>query len=219
MMNEVEIKINTARRHYFMAMAGGYVGVYCIWARKGIFALAQTANMIYCVTNVLDGGWKLFALRIFAVGFTALAVSLSVLAAGKGRDVKKISILLMAGAVILEGLIPETVNELLALYPLFFASAFQWCSYSDSLGYGSSTVFSTNNLRQCVSAYTQYYHGRDLKNLEKARFFRNTLLYYYAGVAVSYTAWKITGNKSVWFCLIPLWLAWKRHQLFLCGSE
>jgi len=48
------------------------------------------------------------------------------------------------------------MNPVLGLYPIFFAMAFQWCSFKGIGGYNSATVFSTNNLRQFVSAVTLF---------------------------------------------------------------
>ncbi len=46
--------------------------------------------------------------------------------------------------------------------------------------------------------------------LEKARFFRNTLISYHMGVAVCFMAMKVMDNRCIWLCLPLLALAWRR---------
>ena len=143
--------------HFVMAFIGGYFGLYAIVARNDLFGSAQTSNLIYLVQDILGGRPVDFVIRIGALVLYSTAVALSVwLPKHTAVNNKILSILIDGGAAILLGFLPKDMNPVLGLYPIFFAMAFQWCSFKGIGGYNSSTVFSTNNLRQFVSAVTLF---------------------------------------------------------------
>ena len=56
--------VEERKLHYLMSAAGGYIGVYSILGRNGIFALAQTMNLIQTVISVEEGDFLEAVLRI-----------------------------------------------------------------------------------------------------------------------------------------------------------
>ena len=203
--------VEERKLHYLMSAAGGYIGVYSILGRNGIFALAQTMNLIQTVISVEEGDFLEAVLRIGAVCLFGLAVGISALLLKTGEHRrKKLSIAVTALVVLAEGFISPEAPSMAALYPVFFAMTLQWCAFSGTGVYGSSTIFSTNNLRQCVDSYVRHFTGREQGMLEKARFFRNTLISYHMGVAVCFMAMKVMDNRCIWLCLPLLALAWRR---------
>lgn len=195
--------------HHLMALSGGFMGAYALLSRLEVFGSSQTANMITIVSHLVGHNYfdvfiRVMALLIYAAGiaFTILIPRLTPL-----KNLHVLSILFDIAALSVTGFIPDTVNPVVALYPFFFATAFQWCSFGSVKGYNSSTIFSTNNLRQTVSAFTQYCCDHDPKNLDKAKYFGGTLLFFHTGVIISclaYMKWHVAG---AWAGIIPLCLA------------
>ena len=107
-------------------------------------------------------------------------------------------------AAMLLSILPEDIAPVLGLYPLFFAMAFQWNSFPGASGFVSSTIFSTNNLRQFTSALSEVWLNHDDSHWPKARFFGLTLLSFHTGVGISYLLWQAVGARSSWFCLLPI---------------
>ena len=203
--------VEERRLHYLMSAAGGYIGVYSILGRNGIFALAQTMNLIQVLISMEEGDFPEAVLRIGAACLFGLAVGASALLLKAGEHKRRrLSIAVTALVVLCEGLISQEVPSMTALYPVFFAMTLQWCAFSGAGVYGSSTIFSTNNLRQCVDSYVRHYTGREAGMLEKARFFRNTLISYHVGVAVCFIAMRALENRCIWLCLPLLAAAWRR---------
>lgn len=196
--------------HYAMALCGGMIGVYAIVDRMGVFGSAQTANMIELMCDVLgrdplEISYRVMALVIY-VGAMATTV---VLEKRTNWNLKYTAILVDLAAVTAVGCFPETMNPFVALYPIFFAMAFQWCVFKGANGYVSATIFSTNNLKMTVTSFAEYLiskkgeTGRD-KALEKALFYGGTFLYFHVGVAAGYGAGLLWGTRSVWLCVLPL---------------
>lgn len=150
------------------------------------------------------------SLRVLALVFYGAAMVLYVALEKKtswNLEYTAIAIDLAVAAVM--GLIPAEVNPFVALYPVFFATAFQWCAFTGAKGYVSATIFSTNNLKQTVTSFADYLlsgkeeAGRE-KKLEKALFYGGTLLYFHVGVAAGYGASLLWGTRSIWLCALPL---------------
>ncbi|MBY0757521.1 YoaK family protein [Sellimonas caecigallum] len=196
--------------HYIMACCGGFIGAYAILSRMEVFGSAQTANLIELVCDILGRNPKEIMIRICALLIYVGAMILSVvLEKTTSWNLKYPAIVFDLTAVTAVGFVPGTTNPIIALYPVFFATAFQWCVFKGANGYVSSTIFSTNNLKQTVISATDYLmsahdeEGRE-KKAEKALFFGGTILSFHAGVAVSYLLWLHYGIHASWFCVVPL---------------
>lgn len=191
--------------HYIMAFVGGFFGVYAILSFCNLFGNAQTANLIYFVTDLLGGDVKDAALRIGGMLLFMAAIVLTVYLPKHSRvNLQVMSVLLDAAAAVVVGLFPADIHPVLALYPFFFVTAFQWNSFRGAQGFASSTLFSTNNLKQFTMAATEVLLNGDRSHTAKAKFFGCTLLSFHAGVACSYAARVLIGPGSIWLALLPL---------------
>lgn len=196
--------------HHMMALCGGMLGVYAIISRMGVFASAQTANLIDLMCDLLGKDPGEISLRVLALVFYIAAMAVFVILEKRtSLNLEYGAILIDLAAVAAVGAIPETANPFIALYPIFFASSFQWCVFKGARGYVSATVFSTNNLKMTVTAFTEYLiSGKNeagrAKALEKALFFGGTLLYFHVGVLIGYITGLFWGTRSVWLCAAPL---------------
>lgn len=185
--------------HHCMAVVGGFMGGYAILTRGDVFGNAQTANLIALVHAVLGKDFLQFFIRILALAVYILGTMGFVMIKNKTDwNVKKISLCIDFMAVALSGVIPASVNPVLALLPVFFAMSFQWNAFPGNYGYVSSTIFSTNNLKQTTLALSEYLCERDKKHLHKMWFYLGSLLCFNGGVIVSYFATKYLGIKGIW---------------------
>lgn len=196
--------------HYIMAVFGGFVGAYALLSRMQVFGSAQTANLIELICDILgkNPGEILIRIGALAVYISAMVLSV-VLSKTISWNLKYLSIGFDALAVVLLGFLPETMDPVEALYPIFFITAFQWCVFKGAKGYVSSTIFSTNNLKQTVLSFTEFLLLKQndevkKKKAEKAAFFGGTLFSFHAGVGVGYLLWLMYGIHSIWFGSIPL---------------
>ncbi len=196
------------RIHFVMSFVGGILGVYSILCFSQFFGSAQTANLIYILTSLLGGDWMQFLLRVGGMLLFAAAIVITVCLMKKHPvELRMVSIGVDALAVGILSLLPENANPILGMYPLFFATAFQWNCYSGAKGFAASSIFSTNNLRQFVWALTEVlvYHNQQQK--EKARFFGETLLSFHLGVGAGFLLWLVFAMQAALFALFPLALS------------
>ena len=191
--------------HYNLAFIGGFLGIYCILQRSDFLGAAQTSNMIYLVSHLLGKDYIDVLLRAGAMILYAFSISLTVLIPAKTTiNIKTLSILIDAVAVGIMGVMPDKMNAVLGLYPVFFAMAFQWNTFKGAKGYISSSIFSTNNLRQFSISLTNFGMTKKKEHIDRAKFYGLTILSFHVGVAVSYIAWQKFLVHSVLFCFIPI---------------
>lgn len=199
------------RMHFIMAVCGGFFGGYAIFGRMAVFGSAQTANLIELMGDILGGNAGEALLRILAlVIYVGAMIIFSILAKKTAVNLRYLAILLEMLTAALIGFFPKEMNPIVALYPVFFATSFQWCVFKGADGYACSTIFSTNNVKQTVLSFTDYFLTEKKKekereqDLKKGKFFGGTLLCFHAGVAIAYIALQLFGLRSAWACILLL---------------
>lgn len=194
--------------HYMMAVIGGFMGAYALIERCDVFGNAQTSNLIHLAMSILGKDFLDILIRVCGIVIYMGAVALAVVWKKKiNIDVRFAALIIDAFAVVTIGFFPENMNNMIALYPIFFAAAFQWTAFPGAFGYNCSTIFSTNNLKQFTMASVEYIMEHDEKQSHKAKFYAGTLICYHLGVAVAYIACKEFNIKAAWTAILPIMIA------------
>lgn len=196
------------RLHGTMAVIGGFLGAYALINHHDIFGSAQTTNMIGLIHCIVGADFEEMMLRIIMLLIYMASLTISVLVARyTSLYLHRVSIILNAVGIVIIALLPDTVNDFIALYPLCFIMAFQWNSFPGAEGYTSSCIFSTNNLKQFTTSTVQYLIGREAQYQKKMKFFGFVLLAYHIGVLCSCISCKLFGRGGAFVCLIPVLIA------------
>lgn len=205
MNNELKKQRHT---HYTVSMIGGFLGGYAIINFYELFANAQTANMIHLVEKLVEHDYAGLT-YIFAAMITYMAGNAFCVLYRKfiGKNLRTISLAIDFAAITAVGVITEFTDISFSLLPILFAMPIQWNAFNDDGGYVSSTIFSTNNLRQATMSLVQYFTDKDRAQLDKAKFFWTTLLCFHISVAIVCAASIFFGIHSIWFGFIPTVLA------------
>lgn len=191
-----------------MAFIGGFLGAYALLSRCDMFANAQTTNMISIAMGIVGRNPLAVLSRLGALLIYIFGIMITVLLPKVWKiSLHYVAVAVDAAVVIILGFMPENMNPVIALYPVFLAAAIQWNSFPEVSGYSCSTIFSTNNLRQFTVASTQYFCDRDKAHANKARCYGGTLLFYHLGVVFSYFAYRFLALQGVWLGLLPVLLA------------
>ena len=107
---------------------------------------------------------------------------------------------------------------LVGLYPIFFCSAFQWGVYSSANGYNSSTIFSSNNFKQAVLGWTQYFLTKDPEFKKKGILYTNTVLSFFIGACYGAVAVNTFAVRAAYLGFVPLatgWILVVKHSMVL----
>ncbi|AYW47088.1 DUF1275 domain-containing protein [Tetragenococcus osmophilus] len=198
--------------HYLIALCGGFFGVYALVSRMGNLGQAQTANLIEMIGNILGKNLSEGFIRIIAAFLFMGGIIFATVLEKSSKtkiDLRYLSIFfdLIAAGII--GFFPLSMNPIIALYPVFFAAAFQWCIFKGAKGYASATIFCSNNLKQTTISVIEYFlltknHPDRKEKIEKIKFYVSTIVSFYTGVIVGYLLWYFYGVHSIWFVVCPL---------------
>ena len=207
MDSDLSAQNREAHIHYIVAFIGGFLGIFPIVNAVHFLGSAQTSNLIDIVLGFIRGEWQSVAFHALGLLLYSTAVFLVTFLPKHSRlDVQLLAMAVDAvcAAVMWRFPVAGTLPLAVYLYPTFFALAFQWCAFKGGYGYSSSTIFSTNNLRQFVSALTEVFCNGDRSFVIKAKFFGLTLLAFHLGVAAIGILWHFLGNTAFLFALIPV---------------
>lgn len=171
--------------HSIMCTIGGFMGGYAIFCRMSNFGNAQTANLIEIITDIVGRDFYDVMFRLLGLCIYIAAIIICVILRLKTKvNLNTYSIIIDFAGLILLSLIPRNINPVLGLLPIFFMMSTQWSVFHGIGEFNSSTIFSTNNLKQCTSAFAEYIITKDKKMLKKGKFFGNSLLWFHIGVAI-----------------------------------
>ena len=193
------------RIHHIMSLIGGFLGAYAIISRTSNFGSAETTNMIAIVIGLMDNKFEAYIFRLLALVLYISAIIFTVAIPKVCKiNIQYMSLVIDAVGMVILAFISPDVNPIIALFPIFFMSAFQWNSFPKANGYNCSTIFSTNNLRQTIIGFTEYISDKKLEALAKGKFFGATLLYYHFGVVYAFIATKIWGLQGSIAGIVPV---------------
>lgn len=207
-INRINIAI-----HFTMALNGGFFAIYAILSRMRNLGQAQTANLLEVVYSIFGKNIEDIILRLLAAALFIAGIIIATILENKNTmDIRYLSILLDMIAAIWIGCIPISINPIVALYPVFFATAFQWCIFKGGIKYSSATIFCSNNLKQTIVSLTEYFLLPNdstcrKEKKEKAQFFGGTFFSFYIGASIGCGLWNILGVRSIWLNICILFIA------------
>ncbi|MGP1433061.1 MAG: YoaK family protein [Catonella sp.] len=200
--------------HHIMCISGGFMGGYALFSRLGNFGSAQTANLIEIILNIFGRDYKEVSFRLMALLLYILANVMGAILKHKfGMQFLKeyVFFVLFIGFVI-SSFLPENLEPILGLLPIFFMSSTQWNAFSGTRKYNCSTIFSTNNLKQMVLGYTYYCLTGKKEDREKGRFYLVSLGFFYLGVVIAVLLCTNFGVKASFFGIIIIIFARKLNR-------
>ena len=191
--------------HYAAATIGGFWGGYTIFNFMDIFANAQTGNLIKLVLSLCEG--DLTFIWFMALSFLVYCggnVFYVLIRRRVKISMKIVSMICSAAAVVAVDLIALAHGGVIACFPIMFVAPVQWNAFKIAGGNSSSTIFSSNNVRQAAILTTNYVLSRDKSTGGKAKFYWLTLLSFHLGVAFAGCTSLFAGAHSIWFCFVPI---------------
>lgn len=190
---------------YSMCVTGGFMAAYAVLNHADFLASAQTANLIHLTLCITGKNFPELCLRFIAALIYMAGIAVTVIIPRYTHaNMKILCVSVEMAMVALLFFFTENMNTVVSLYPVFFMMSMQWNSFPGADGFVSSSIFSTNNLRQFTMSYIEYRCDKDRGHLKKTKFFGGVLLSFHAGVAFSYFTYLEFAMKGVIFCLVPL---------------
>jgi uncharacterized membrane protein YoaK (UPF0700 family) len=190
-----------------LSLSGGFMDAYTYIGRGGVFANAQTGNILLLGVNISEGRWDM-ALRYFLPVFAfVFGIALSDLLRYRFKDDpnvihwRQITILAAALVLALVAFVPQTLN-LLANCLVSFSCGIQVESFRKINGTSMATTMCIGNLRAATEHFTEYAVGHNLQSGGKAGLF--------LGMIVVFVIGAVLGNTFV--------LIWKERAILVSAA-
>ncbi len=195
-----------------LAFAGGFFDSYTYIARGGVFANAQTGNMILLAIQLVQGHFIHALYYLIPVIAFVCGIFLDEhikRRAHKPRRLHWRQIVLFIEIIILVfvAFLPIGKGDLLANVFISFICAMQVQSFRTLHGLPYATTMCTGNLRSGTDQLVRLVFEKDRTAGKKAFLYFSVIFVFIAGAGAGALVTPIIGAKSVLFCCIFLILA------------
>lgn len=194
-----------------LAIVGGYLVAYTYIARGGVFANAQTGNLVNLSVNLANGNYiKVFFYLIpifsFIVGVFATNIIQDIFKQNKVLHWKQVIVGMQIVLLFIVGFIKDGDNNMIANAIISFVCAMQFEAFRLINGNSITTVICTGNMRSGTSQMYEYIRTKDKRALYIGLQYYAVISSFAAGVIVGTWVTNILSIKSVYLACIPLFI-------------
>lgn len=192
------------RNSIFLALSGGFQDAYTYFTRDGVFANAQTGNVVLMSTNFMTGKWEEGLKYLFPILAFALGVLVADLIQKKFKYFKKIhwrqGILLFEIIILFAvGFMPKSMDTVAAVI-VSFSCAMQVQTFRKVRGYSYASTMCIGNLRSGTAALSGFIHERKPEQLRQAMYYFGVIFFFAVGAGLG-------GNLSLSFGTHIIWVS------------
>lgn len=192
-----------------LSIIGGYFDTYTYMTRGGVFANAQTGNIVLLGLNIADGNFVkalLYLIPIFAfILGVIVAEFIHKISTSKYFHWRQTIILIELIAIVIVSFMPSNnttsyVYDMAANVLISFVCSLQVQSFRKIHGIVCATTMCTGNLRSASEALVRYGRTHDKTALKAALKFTVINLFFVVGIIISSFITQIFNEKSIIFC-------------------
>ena len=195
-----------------LAVAGGFFDAYTYLCRGGVFANAQTGNIVLLGVEVAEGEW----LRALTYLLPILAFALGVVAAevvkrhGKvrqeraaGMHWRQVIVLAEVALLAVAAFMPQQMNMTVNIL-ISFICALQVEAFRKVRGSAFATTMCTGNLRSGTEQLVIWQQTGDANAARKARGYYGIILFFIFGAALGALCTGLLGERALLITCAPL---------------
>lgn len=195
-------KSESFRLSALLSFSGGLQDAYTYNIRDGVFANAQTGNVVLLSQNFMSGQWSkglhyLLPLVSFAAGiFLAERIESRYKNAARIHW-RQIILFIEITLLFVVGLLPTNIN-MIANILVSFSCAMQVQTFRKVHGYGYASTMCIGNLRSGTESLSQYIRTKDRESLYKAMHFFGIILIFAIGAGIGGIISPKLGINTIW---------------------
>lgn len=187
-----------------LSFSGGLQDAYTYNVRDGVFANAQTGNVVLMSQNFMQGEWNkglhyMLPLLSFAAGIFLAERIESRFKTGSKIHWRQIILFIEIAMLLAVGFMPTGLN-MLANIMVSFSCAMQVQTFRKVHGYGYASTMCIGNLRSGTESLSQYFRTKEKGFLYKALHFFGIILIFATGAGIG-------GVLSAWFGIGTIWIS------------
>lgn len=190
------------RSAVFIILSGGFQDAYTYCCRGGVFANAQTGNIVLMSAALFRGDWEAVVKYLVPVLSFLLGIAVAELVHVHYRKQEKIhwrQIVLIEEILLLfiVGFIPVTLDPL-ANALVSFVCALQVQTFHKIHGQPYASTMCIGNMKNGAEALCAYFHSGDKRILAKAGVYFGVILLFAAGAGIGGAATAHIGERAIW---------------------
>ena len=185
-----------------LSFSGGLQDAYTYNVRGGIFANAQTGNVVLMSQSFMLGKWEIalqymLPLIFFAAGIFITERIENRFKSGSRIHWRQIVLFIEIIMLIIVGFLPLSLN-MPANIMVSFSCAMQVQTFRKVHGYGYASTMCIGNLRSGTESLSQYFRTREKKLLYKALHFFGIILIFAIGAGIGGILSIRLGLGTIW---------------------
>ena len=190
------------RAAIFIILSGGFQDAYTYCCRGGVFANAQTGNIVLLSTALFQREWPAALKYLIPILSFMLGIAAAEIVHIRLKHYEKIhwrQIILLCEVVLLlaVGFLPQRVDAL-ANALVSFVCALQVQTFHKVRGHAYASTMCIGNMRSGTEALCAYFHTGDKEILHKALTYFGVVLLFALGAGVGSTATLHWGAGTIW---------------------
>lgn len=195
-----------------LALTGGFLDAYTYISRGGVFANAQTGNIVLLGLNMASGQWSRVLYYLVPIIAFVLGIFLAESIRGKCMYNRKMHwrqlVLILEMLVLLfVAVLPQGKFDMIANVAVSFICAMQVESFRKMNGNAFATTMCTGNLRSGTERLYRFGRTGEVKELEKSLQYYGIILIFIIGAMAGMWLTKQFAQKAVLFACGMLFLA------------
>ncbi|WP_428770656.1 YoaK family protein [Treponema sp. HNW] len=189
-----------------LALMGGFLDSYTFILKDGVFANAQTGNLILLSISLFNGAYSLVPQYLLPILFFSLGILLSEFTkntAFTGAEKKiKIVLLFKAAVLIVIGLTSARTEALFTTCTVSFLAAVQVGTFNKLEGSAVATTMITGNLKSAMQCLHSFLFLKDKKAGKVFAQYIAVIVFFGIGAGTGAFLTRTFADNSIYFCLI-----------------
>lgn len=198
-----------------LASVGGFLDAYSYIGRGGVFANAETGNIVLFAIGLAEKNYKMSLLALIQITSFVLGTLLTEIIMHKQmkkgvgpEHYGKQIIVIEALVLLIIGFIPESAPNGVATAIISFVSAMQISAFRTLVDSPYSTTICTGNLRNVTGAFFKAVNNKDKKSMARALRYLIVILFFVLGAGLGAILTADFGVKSIFVAVALLIVAY-----------
>ncbi|NLK94096.1 MAG: DUF1275 domain-containing protein [Clostridiales bacterium] len=202
----------SVRLGVLLATIGGFLDAYTYIGEGGVFANAQTGNLVIFGVSIAKGNFFEAVLSLLPIVAFIIGVWVSEYIRNNWTTgflgFWENNILIIEGVILfIIGFLPKEISSAFVTISISFVSSIQISSFRKLIDLPFSTTMCTGNLRSASQWLYMYFINRDKANKEKAIRYYTIILFFIIGALIGGILTIKFQRKSIWIVDLLIILA------------
>lgn len=185
-----------------LSIAGGFLDAYTYIGRGGVFANAQTGNIVLVGVDALNKDWgqalmHLLPIFSFILGVIVYEILKKTCSSKFFLKPDRTTLVIEIVLLFIIGFLPHTVPNWVINVTISFVTSLQYCAFNKLIDYPYATTMCTGNLRSASQAAYTAFTKKDAEATKKAICYFTVILAFLLGAFIGGYLTVTIGNSAI----------------------